>query len=357
MKKLKVLIVDDSAYMRKRLSEIFLADPDFEGIRTATDGHHALKKIVEERPDVITLDLEMPGLDGIETLDYIMSEYPTPVVIVSAFTEGEREKTFEALGHGAVDYVVKPSGEVSMDMELIEDQLKAKVKQASKVDIKNFIPKVFAPKFIKKEYEKEGKVEPKDFKKLVIIGASTGGPPALEIVLSKLPSDLNACILVIQHMPGVFTNSFAGRLSRMCQLPVCEARAKDVLTAGNVFVAPGGFHMVIAENEMHGNKKGIINLTQEPAVFGIRPTVDKAMESAACIYGSDVIGIVLTGMGSDATEGLTMIKSKGGMTIAQDEESCAIFGMPKSAINAGVIDKVLPLKKIAGEIVDMVNTE
>lgn len=340
MKKLNVLIVDDSAYMRKRLSEIFLKDSRFDQIRTANGGREALKKLSKDKPDVVTLDLEMPDLDGIHTLDYIMSDFPVPVVIVSAHSEKGSKRTFEALRHGAVDVVTKPSGEISLNIEKVEEELINKVIQASKVKVEKFMPKIPEPQAT--------------FRKLVIIGASTGGPPALEIVLSQLPAGLDACVLVVQHMPAGFTNSFANRLSRICKLPVHEAIAKETLAGGKVFVAPGGFHMELVTAETEGSPEARIDLTTGPAFFGIRPAVDNTMETAVSLYGANIIGVLLTGMGSDGTIGMSKIKEAGGMTIAQDKQTSAVFGMPKSAIDAGVVDKVLPLSEIAGEIVEMV---
>ena len=354
MKKLKILVVDDSAYMRKKISEILLKDPGIEKVVTAIDGRDALVKVANEKPDVITLDIEMPEMGGIEALDYIMSDYPTPAIMLSAYSSKDSNKTFEALDRGAVDFVLKPSGQISMDMEQVEEELKAKVKLASLVDIRKFIPRVSVVKVWDKFVVNN--VKPpvlKEFKKLVVIAASTGGPPALEAILSKLPADLDACVLVVQHMPAGFTNSFANRLSRVCFLSASEAKAKEILTARSILVAPGNFHMEIVSDRKGGNSRGAVHLTKGASIFGIRPAADITMECVANVYGENVIGVVLTGMGSDGTKGLAKIKSKGGKTIAQDEESCAVFGMPKVAIEKGLVDKVLPLEEIANEIVRM----
>ena len=325
---MRVLVVDDSAFMRKIIKKMINSDPHLTVVGTAFDGLNALKKIPKLEPDVITLDVNMPRLDGLSTLKAIMQDYPKPVIMLSATTQEGAETTFKALKLGAVDYIPKPSGQISLDIEQIRNELVTKIKTAAQANIVKREPADYSPIETKKEIKE----------KIITIGASTGGPPALEEILVQLPENTPP-ILIVQHMPSGFTNSFAKRLDRMCSFKVKEAIDGETVEPGQAIVAKGGYHMTIT-------KFGGIQLDIGPPEHGMRPAVDPMMRSAAEAYGSETIGVILTGMGRDGSAGLNYIKMRGGRTMAQNEETSTVFGMPKVAIEEGHVDKVLPLSKI-----------
>jgi two-component system, chemotaxis family, protein-glutamate methylesterase/glutaminase len=327
---MRVLIVDDSAFMRKVIRDLLSSDPQLTVVGTAVDGVDALSKIPQLHPDVITMDVAMPRMDGLATLKRVMAECPTPVVMLSSLTSEGADETFKALEYGAVDYVMKPSGPISLDLPKVRDELIEKVKAASGARLVKRAP--VNP--IKSIAKKPGKV--------VLIGASTGGPAALETILTALPEDIPP-ILIVQHMPPTFTKSFADRLAKYCKFEVKEAEDGDSIVANRVIIAAGGFHMLIGLNRR-------IHLDTSPPVHAVRPAVDPMMKTAAEAYGPNTLGVVLTGMGRDGAEGLKALKQKGGYTIAQDEETSVIFGMPKAAIDEGVVDKIVPLQRVPSEI-------
>jgi two-component system chemotaxis response regulator CheB len=345
--KIRVLVVDDSALMRQMISDILNSDKGIEVMTTARDGEDAIKKVTELKPDVVTLDVEMPRLDGLHALGYIMSEIPTPVVMVSAYTQKGAEATFRALEYGAVDFVPKPSGPVSRDIRTVGDELIAKVKVAARVDLDTL-------NFIRPKRIPEGlKVKPKKIipeVRVIAIGASTGGPRALGQILPQLDPDIPAALLIVQHMAKGFTKTFAARLNREAKIEVKEAEAGERIEPGKALIAPGGYHMAV-RREVTGNKApGVIRLNQEPPVYGLRPTVDSMMLSAAEIYGDKTVGVILTGMGRDGAKGMKAIKDDKGKTIAQDKDTCVAYGMPKAAVEEGAVDKIVPLDKIPQEI-------
>jgi two-component system chemotaxis response regulator CheB len=345
--KIRVLVVDDSALMRRMISDILNSDKGIEVMTTARDGEDAIKKVTELKPDVVTLDVEMPRLDGLHALGYIMSEIPTPVVMVSAYTQKGAEATFRALEYGAVDFVPKPSGPVSRDIRTVGDELIAKVKVAARVDLDTL-------NFIRPKRIPEGlKVKPKKIipeVRVIAIGASTGGPRALGQILPQLDPDIPAALLIVQHMAKGFTKTFAARLNREAKIEVKEAEAGERIEPGKALIAPGGYHMAV-RREVTGNKApGVIRLNQEPPVYGLRPTVDSMMLSAAEIYGDKTVGVILTGMGRDGAKGMKAIKDDKGKTIAQDKDTCVAYGMPKAAVEEGAVDKIVPLDKIPQEI-------
>lgn len=342
MGKIKVIVIDDSFFMRKLLSDLLNSDSRIEVIATSKDGKTGLEKIKELKPDVVTLDYQMPGWSGLTALKMIMKEQPTAVVMVSAHTKKDVLITLECLKNGAIDYVLKPSGAISWDIEQVKEELLKRVKIAAKVDIKKLkellLKKaktlIFKPRVLVRE-------------KVVVIGASTGGPSALELILKTLPKQFPAAILIVQHMSKVFTESFAKRLNASCKIEVKEAKEGEEIIPGTAFIAPGGFHMIVEKKQIKGEIKAVIGLNKNPPVNESRPSVDVLMESVAQTYEGNVIGIILTGMGKDGAKGLRALNKAGGKTIAQDKDSSLIFGMPKRAIESGAVDEVLSSERIA----------
>ena len=350
--KIRVLVVDDSALMRLMVSEILNSENGIEVVATAKDGEDAIRKVTELKPDLVTMDIEMPRLDGLNALGYIMSEIPTPVIMLSAYTQKGAEATIRALEYGAVDFVAKPSGPLSGDIASIKSELIARVKTAAGVDLKKL--KFIRPKKISGKYHKAKPYKKIDGIKIVTIGSSTGGPYTLRRILPQLEADMPAGILIVQHMPRGFTGTFAARLDSESSLDIKEAEAGDKIEQGKALVAPSDYHLTVKRVKSGRGTSGVVSLNREPPVYGLRPTVDAMMLSAAEVYGDKTIGVILTGMGSDGTKGMRAIKEKGGRTIAQDRDTCVVYGMPKAAVEQGVVDKVLPLNRIAAEIMKMV---
>jgi two-component system chemotaxis response regulator CheB len=334
MKKVRVLVVDDSALMRKLIPQMLEADPSIDVVGTAMDGSFCLKKIEELQPNVITLDLQMPGMNGIETLKEIMRRHPMPVIVVSSHSTDGASVTLKALGLGAFDFVTKPQ-DASAHMDATAAELISKIKAAA--DCKVVRPGAFrvaAPP----EKISVARIAPPPTK-LVAIGISTGGPQALEFVLAQLPPDFPGTIVIVQHMPEGFTDMFARRLDELCSLRVKEAQSGDVLEAGRVLVCPGSRHMKVKRLTMGD----IVVLNDEARVNGHRPSVDVLFRSVAEEFGSHAVAALMTGMGDDGAEGLGEVKRAGGVTIAQSEESCVVFGMPKAAIERGYATRVVAL--------------
>lgn len=350
--KIRVLVVDDSALMRLLISDILKSDREIEVVATARDGVDGIKKVTELKPDVVALDIEMPRLDGLHALGYIMSEIPTPVVMISAFTKSGAEATFRALEYGAVDFVSKPSGPISRDIGAVGDELVAKIKMAARVDVGKL--KFILPKKIPEKYLKSGPKKDVPGIKVVAIGASTGGPRALGEILPQLDTDIPTGLLVVQHMARGFTKTFARRLDKESKIEVKEAEHGDRIEPGRALIAPGDYHMIVRKEVSGKETAGIISLNQDPPVYGLRPTVDAMMISVARAYGDKTIGVILTGMGSDGAKGMKAIRDNNGKTIAQDKDSCVVYGMPKAAVEEGAVDKVVPLAKIAKEIMKIV---
>lgn len=336
-KRIRVLVVDDSALMRKKISDIINSDEECEVIATARNGEEAVKSILVLKPDVVTLDLELPKMDGITALKYIMSEWPVPVVIVTGFTNYAGEETIKCLEYGAVDVVIKPSGAISLDMDRAKDELLTKVKAASKVN-----PKILRPVLIERP-PLQKKLEGSSTNKLVVIASSTGGPRALVEVLPKLEPDIPAGIVIVQHMPEGFTRSMAERLNWESKIIVKEAEEDEPIKQGKALIAPGGFHLTV---ESRGKEGEVVKLEKGPKEHGVCPSADIAIKSVAAVYGKNCLGVILTGMGSDGVEGLKAVKQCGGQTIAEDKSTSIVYGMPKAAFDAGVADKVLPLPEI-----------
>jgi two-component system chemotaxis response regulator CheB len=346
-KKIRVLVVDDSAFMRKLLTDVIDSDAGCEVIKTARDGVEALQYVEEFRPDVVTLDIELPEIDGLTCVAYIMEQFPTPVVVVTGFSEFLGEETVRALEYGAIGIVRKPRGPISQNLNEIKKELISQIKLASKVDMKKLKPIT-----IKETPRKVIKPIPKTTNKIVAIASSSGGPYALSQVIPKLPADFQAGVLVIQHIPPEFILSLCERLNGISPLEVKAAEDSEPIRQGKVLFAPTDFHCRVESDENKGEVIKLFSPSREKNIyFGM---ADKAMVSLAPIYGQNAVGVVLTGMGDDGTEGLRAIKSCGGYTIAEDKSTCIVYGMPRSIIQAGLADKVVPLPKIADEIIKKV---
>ena len=348
---IKVLAVDDSAFMRKLLSDMFAAEKDFMIVDTARNGKDAIEKVKKLKPDIVTMDIEMPIMDGITALEIIMKETPVPVVMVSSLTKEGALATLRALELGAVDFIAKTSGPIS-NLADIRIELLAKCRTAANVNISQLTRKKQRDLSVDTIFSLAQKpiIGKAIEEKIVAIGTSTGGPRALQEIITKLPAGLPCPVVIVQHMPPGFTKSLSERLNSLSALAVKEAEQNDILSPGKVFIAPGDYHMIL---EREGGKT-LIKLNQKPPIGGHRPSVDPMMDSVAKIYGSHAVGVILTGMGHDGSQGIQAIKQCNGYTIAEDQSTCVVFGMPKSAIEIGAIHKVLPLPAIAAEIVKAV---
>jgi len=359
----KVLIVDDSLFMRSLVSDILTSETGIEVVGTAQNAAEARKALRKHRPDCIILDLILPGEDGLSLLKDIMAKSPTPVVILSAYSSAGAEVTMKCLEAGAVGFVPKPSGEVSLDIESIKPQLVREVKAAARLDARR-IKSLIDAKPRKPKNTGRGHV---GARKVIVIGASTGGPQTLRPLLGSLPADFPGTVIVAQHMPtDLFTRGLAESLNRNCELVVKVAQDGEPLQSGKVYLIPGGSHMSVETRVSAPPTRGKrLHSRNTDAVVRLRlaegnelsPSVDTAMASVARVYGPNVIGVILTGLGDDGREGMKAIKAAGGQTIAQDEASSLIFGMPKVVIDAGLADKVLPSQRIARTLMDAVEIE
>lgn len=345
-KKIRVVIADDSALMRKKISEILSSDPDIEVVASAHDGKQALEAVHALKPDVVTLDVEMPVLNGLDALGYIMSEIPTPCVMISAFTKQGTSETIKALEFGAVDFITKPSGVISPDIGVIAREIIEKVKIAAGISVER-LRLIWAEKAVEREKILR---KPAVISKVFAIASSTGGTQALATIIPELKGDLPAAVLVVQHMPPGFTKSLSERLNWQSKISVVEAEDKMPIKPAQVIIAKGGLHMEVVGDI----RSAYITLTERPVQMGLRPCADFMMKTAADTFKEKVVGVVLTGMGSDGTIGSQAIKSKGGIIIAEDKSSCVVYGMPKSVADAGLVDKILPLHKIAEEMEKLV---
>jgi two-component system chemotaxis response regulator CheB len=345
--RIKVLVVDDSALMRRVIWGLLEEDPEIQVVGSAVDGQDAIEKVHQLKPDVVTLDVEMPKLDGLQTLGYLMSESPVPCIMLSAYTPRGAETTLKALDYGATDFVQKPSGAISLNLERVKDELLAKVKVAKGIDLKRLPfrggqeggakPLALKPK------------PPLDRGSVVAIGTSTGGPRALASLLPALPKAFPAPVLVVQHMSAGFTASLAARLDKECGNRVKEAEQGEILEAGTIYLAPGDWHMEVAR------EGGVVKvkLDQRPPILGVRPCVDLLFQSVAEVYGPKAVGVVLTGMGRDGAKGLKAMKAKAARTLAQDEATSVVYGMPRAAYASGAVDQVLPLGSLAAAIAEL----
>jgi len=343
---IRTLIVDDSAYSRRTLKTMLESTGEVQVIGTARDGEEGLKKAFEMKPDAITLDLDMPRMDGCTFLRIIMKYQPTPIIVVSA--RREDLNVFKALELGAVDFIPKPTDTASPALYSLRDDLLIKFIALATINLRSIQKRLIEPPVVladKGEHpdlpRTSGQI------KAVAIGASTGGPSAIQRILSELPADVGVGILVSQHMPPGFTQSFAERLDHYTALQVKEAEPGDHVCPGNVLIAPGGHSIFLNLND---NKVSVSLVKKRPEDRYV-PSADIMFGSAAKIFGDRLLGIILTGMGSDGTEGLAEIKRKGGKTLAEAFETAVIFGMPREAIEGGSVDKIVPLSKISREII------
>ena len=342
---IRVLVVDDSAFMRTTLSRMIACESGLEVIGTAGSGSEALEKILTLDPDVVTLDINMPGLDGVATLRRIMHRFPRPVIMVSSVTEKDAETTFSALGAGAFDYVPKQLSASSLEIDHIRSDLVAKI-WAAALARRSRLHSRCAKKPPRAARPDE---RPHVFSTstIVALGTSTGGPQALEAILPLLPQDLPVPILIVQHMPVGFTASFARRLSQLCSISVLEANHRDLVRSGVAYIAPAGLHMRVRQTS---DAKIMISLNSDPLAALHIPSVDVLMKSVAEIYHDHALGVILTGMGSDGAEGMSDIYRQGGLTIGQDEATCAVYGMPRACAELGILSRVVPLADIPAQI-------
>ncbi|MGB9103615.1 MAG: chemotaxis response regulator protein-glutamate methylesterase [Terriglobales bacterium] len=337
---IRVLVVDDSALMRKLIPKMLERDGSIQVVGTAMDGSFALAKIEELKPDVITLDLEMPRMDGSETLREITRKHRIPVIVVSAHTTAGASATFKALALGALDFIAKPADDAAAHMDEIAVELIAKIKAAANGKVGAVPALTHVPQTAKQPRPRTAP------SRIVAIGISTGGPNTLQYVLAQLPADFPGAILVVQHMPEGFTEMFARRLNDTCAIEVKEARSGDLLVAGRALICPGNRHMRVRRMPLGP----VAVLSNEDRVNGHRPSVDVLFRSVAQEFGPKAIAVLMTGMGDDGADAMDAVKAAGGLTIAQNAESCVVFGMPKAAIERGHAARVLSLDALANTL-------
>jgi two-component system, chemotaxis family, protein-glutamate methylesterase/glutaminase len=349
-KKIRVLVVDDSAFMCKVLQEIINSDPQLEVVGQGRDGRDGVALAESLRPDVITMDINMPHVDGLQATELIMTQHPRPIVIVSSESREGAASTLKALELGAIDFVPKPTSGIDLDMKSVREELTRKLKLASKVRVvrtatRSRIPMAAPPASSASDFsgaaasavQNGGKIP------MVVIAASTGGPAAVMRVVSGLPKDLPAAVFLVLHMPAAFTKQFVLQLAEITSLPVKEAENNETPLPGTIYLCPGSHHLRLSFG-------GKISLDSGPRIEGYRPCADVALETIAAFTRALTVGVVLTGMGNDAAKGAKMVKAAGGYVLAQDEATSVIFGMPAEAIQAGAVDEVLPLDGISAAI-------
>ncbi|MER2105587.1 MAG: chemotaxis response regulator protein-glutamate methylesterase [Solibacillus sp.] len=364
----KLLVVDDSAFMRKLITDFFANHPTIEVVGTARNGKDAIQKIKQLLPNVVTMDVEMPEMNGLDALKEIMQATPVPVIMLSSTTQRGAENTLTAMEYGAVDFVAKPSGTISLDLHKIQDELIGKVEQAVQIPIIKLKQPLTARKLVQADLpiaqlkstiisEQRKKEVPrftppakktewnKTSRKIILIGTSTGGPRALQEVITKIPANVDAPILIVQHMPAGFTKSLATRLNQLSKIHVKEAEQGDVLQKGTAYIAPGGYHMKLRKV---GATYGIVLDQTEPPRSGHRPSVDVMFEDVSKIPEMDKIAVIMTGMGYDGSKGLKLLKQSGNViAIAESAETCIVYGMPKAAVETQLVDEVADVDDIA----------
>lgn len=370
-KPIRVMIVEDSAYMRYVITELLESDPGITVVEKARDGIDALEKLRQELPDVITLDIQMPRMDGLRFLEELKKDYRIPVIMFSSLTFEGAEDTIRALELGAVDFVSKPSGASSLTLDDVRDEMIAKIKAVAHIKSMALSPEAeiiseaeelapearaeirqpvaAAPEAVKQKIPKREIIADKllVLKKVVAIGCSTGGPRALTEIVPLLPAALPACVIIVQHMPAKFTASLAARLDTISEIEVKEASNGDKIRPGVVYIAPGDYHILCGKGD-------VLYLTQDPPQHGVRPSVNVLMKSIAKMYGKKTVGMILTGMGTDGRDGIVDIKDCGGITISEAEETCVVYGMPRAAAETGKIDHIVPLPRMADELISLI---
>jgi two-component system chemotaxis response regulator CheB len=342
---IRVLVVDDSAFMRRVISEAITSQPDMQLLDVAHSGLDALVKVEQLQPDVVTLDVEMPEMDGLTALRHLMTRYPRPVVMLSTQTQQGAVTTLRALSIGAVDFVAKPSGSISLDFHRVRDELIHKIRVAATARVRAATavdqPVSLAPRT-------GPATRTNGFERLVIIGSSTGGPRALGALMPRLPRDDKTAYVIVQHMPAGFTKSLAERLDATSALDIREAARGDRLAADAVLVAPGDHHLKV-------NAAGVVDLDDGPRVHGVRPSVDVFLESVAGHFASRAVVAILTGMGQDGSSGAVAVHQRGGYVLAEDESTCVVWGMPRAVVERGAADRVVPLEGMAEAIVSAIS--
>lgn len=378
MDKVRIIVVDDSAFMRKAISDMIESEAKFEVVAKFRDGRELVEKVDRFKPDLITLDVHMRDLDGLSTLKELKKQGKSyPIIMLSSATTEGSELTLECLDNGAITFITKPSGSISLDIDKVKERLIKEIKGiTSNIVSNNTISSLknktsdsqirsntnFKDVYIKSgiSEKKETFIEDKPIinnkpipknKRIdaVVIGASTGGPKALQEVLTKLPGNLDVPVFVVQHMPEGFTKVFAERLNKSCDMTVVEASHGMSISRNTIYIAKGGSHMTISS----ANR---IELNKEPAIWGVRPAVDKLFDSAVNVYGGNLLSVILTGMGRDGAEGTKNVKERGGITISEDRSTCTIYGMPKAAYETGKVDLVLPLDQVCNKITQIVKS-
>lgn len=347
-RKIRVLIVDDSALVRDILAQGLAKDPGIDIVGTAGDPYQARDKIVELRPDVLTLDVEMPRMDGVEFLRKLMPQYPVPVVMVSALTERGKQITIEALEAGAVDFVTKPSADVAHGLQQLMMELSTKIKIASTANVSHWKHKKPVEALVG---ERRPKALAESTDKVIAIGASTGGTEAIKDVITNFPAATSG-VLIVQHMPAGFTKMYADRMNQLCLMEVKEAENGDRVLAGRILIAPGGHHMRAIR--MGGQYK--VEVKPGPLVNGHCPSVDVMMQSVAEEVGRNAVGVMLTGMGRDGADGMKKMHDAGARCIAQDEATSVVFGMPREAWAAGGAEELVPLPRIAEVVLKLLSS-
>lgn len=348
MSKIRVLIVDDSSFMRRMIRDLIVEDDQCEVVATASNGEEAIRLNQQLKPDCITMDVEMPIMNGLDALKVIMKEQPVPVIMLSNLTLTGRVTTIEAMMNGAVDYLPKPSGPLALDLNLVKDDLLTKIKSAVKAKLYPFQATATKVDAYSTQKKRGGIGAHPSVSQLVCIGSSTGGPKALHTVVSQLTDDLPAPVLIVQHMPAHFTTTLAARLNQLSKAAVKEAEQGEKLVNGTVYIAPGGSHMKVKNQGVDF----FIELTDEPPIKGLKPCFDVLLDSLTDSR-IPIVYAILTGMGTDGTKGLRQIKaSQKVYAIAESEETAVIYGMPKSAVQSGLVDRSVPLNEIAPTIIN-----
>jgi two-component system chemotaxis response regulator CheB len=340
---IRVLVVDDSAFMRRVIGEAITSQSDMQLAGVANNGLDALLKVEQLQPDVVTLDVEMPEMDGLTALRHLMARYPRPVVMLSSLTQEGAVTTLRALSMGAVDFVPKPSGSISLDFHKVREDLLNKVRIAASARVHPRLAAPLPPARVSPRNGTSPRSARAGFDRLVVIGSSTGGPRALGTVVPALPRDGHTAYVIVQHMPAGFTRSLAERLDNASPLSVHEASTGERLAADTVLLAPGDHHLRISAN-------GVVELDDGPRVHGVRPSVDITLESVADHFAARSVVAILTGMGQDGAAGAARVRQAGGYVLAEDESTCVVWGMPRAVVERGAADKVAPLDAMAHAI-------